>query len=1049
MPQAAQSGKKTRKLIGHSNPGAESSLQNDLVDFARVAAALCDAPMSAISRCDSRQVHLAAAFGFRHPPHHQSISFYTPNGSSNGVAFILSKVDQDPNFQNHPLLGTDVPIKDVIVLPFGNNEANSPCGVLEIMSPAAMTLSPTQQQALQSLTRQIEQRFRQAERITDSSGERGIPDIKEESVLLEMAKLTLDPASDAILWLDVNNGSILYANESACSRYQYSRAELTDMNIADLNPAVRDPATMDLVRDQIVHRRKHQFEAIHIAKDGTKIPVESTSCLVDLNGMSFFCVFIRNIRERLDQQQKLDRIHADYELIFEALPFGAITTDTQRTITRVNPAFATMFGYTSDELIGQNTRMLYANQSDFESYGNSRFSKSASFRLDPFEIEFRRKNGENFICQCVGTQVVKGGKNVGYVALVQDVSERVNARHELERLSEDRRAMLELLGSTDGVWSWQIGTDDCHYAPAFRRILGFDSESGQTFPNSWSAFLERIHPEERGEFERRTNQCLDSGKAFQFEFRLRNANDEYFWARASANATRFPGGIAKRFIGTMHDVTEIKKAEHEREAFFNAGIQHYGVADMKDATWVRASDNWQEVLGFTSEELTGNNYLEMAHPDDRPQYIENMKTLAEGKPLVGFRGRMRHKNGSYRWIEFNVAPPENETLHVYFTARDITYEDQDLLHRIADAVPLTLFVLDLSEMALTFVSRHVGSLLGYTVAEFMSLNGTVTGSLTHPGDRRRQIVFLEQIANGSDEELHDVQLRVRAKTGEYRELYLTARVNNRTPDGKVKEIVGTATLVDQLTLLRKYAYDLENANEDLEQFAYIASHDLKQPLRGIDNLAKWIEEDSGDALPDVAQEHLGRLKGRVRRMERLLDDLLDYSRIGRTSTKTEEVESGNLLEEIIDIVAPPPAFEISWKGPAISFITERVPLEQVLRNLVGNAVKHREQDEGKVQISARSVDKMLEFSVRDNGPGIAPEFHERIFRMFQTLRPRDELEASGMGLALAKKHVELRGGKITVESQVGSGTTFRFTWPGTIENGDATGAKRIPLENVE
>lgn len=225
-------------------------------------------------------------------------------------------------------------------------------------------------------------------------------------------------------------------------------------------------------------------------------------------------------------------------------------------------------------------------------------------------------------------------------------------------------------------------------------------------------------------------------------------------------------------------------------------------------------------------------------------------------------------------------------------------------------------------------------------------------------------------------------------------------------------------------------YELERSNRELDRFAYVASHDLKAPLRAIDNLSTWLQQDAFDLLPAPSQEHLQKLHGRVRRMEKLLDDLLAYSRAGRMQHAWQDLDSGALVRSVFDLLSPPASFRLVVQEPMPLLYTQRVPLETILRNLIGNAIKHHKRIDGQVQVSAVwAGPETVEFSVQDDGPGMAAEYHDRIFELFQTLQPRDQLEGSGMGLAIVKKTVESSGGAISVESEEGKGTCFRFTWP--------------------
>jgi signal transduction histidine kinase len=223
--------------------------------------------------------------------------------------------------------------------------------------------------------------------------------------------------------------------------------------------------------------------------------------------------------------------------------------------------------------------------------------------------------------------------------------------------------------------------------------------------------------------------------------------------------------------------------------------------------------------------------------------------------------------------------------------------------------------------------------------------------------------------------------------------------------------------------------ELRRSNQDLDQFAYIASHDLKAPLRAIDHLSTWVLEDVGHLLPQRSQEHLEKMRSRIKRMEGLLDDLLTYSRAGRYRGEARLVDANELVARVIDTVASPDEYTVRVEGALPTLFTYPAPLETVLRNLVSNAIKHHDKPAGTVRIWATEANDMIEFSVSDDGPGIDPAFHERIFQMFQTLRPRDQVEGSGIGLAVVEKIVTSVGGKIGLESTPGEGTTFRFTWP--------------------
>jgi signal transduction histidine kinase len=229
--------------------------------------------------------------------------------------------------------------------------------------------------------------------------------------------------------------------------------------------------------------------------------------------------------------------------------------------------------------------------------------------------------------------------------------------------------------------------------------------------------------------------------------------------------------------------------------------------------------------------------------------------------------------------------------------------------------------------------------------------------------------------------------------------------------------------------LARLSTELKRSNQDLDQFAYVASHDLKAPLRGIANLTEWIEEDLGDKLSAESREHMKLLKGRVHRMEALIDGILTYSRAGRVHEEPVEVDVGALVAECVELLAPPPEIEVLLRPGMPTMVTERVPMQQVFMNLIGNAIKYNRRPGARVEIAAEPDEDEYRFAVSDNGPGIEPRYRERIWQIFQTLAARDKVEGTGIGLSVVRKIVETRGGATWLESEVGKGTTFYFTWP--------------------
>ena len=231
--------------------------------------------------------------------------------------------------------------------------------------------------------------------------------------------------------------------------------------------------------------------------------------------------------------------------------------------------------------------------------------------------------------------------------------------------------------------------------------------------------------------------------------------------------------------------------------------------------------------------------------------------------------------------------------------------------------------------------------------------------------------------------------------------------------------------------LAQVAATLARTNAELDAFAYAASHDLRAPLRGIANLAQWIEEDltSAGTLQGETREMLELMRTRMHRMEALIEGILQYSRAGRVNERPVPVDTARVVREVAELLGPPPRAQVILAEDMPTVLSPLAPLQQVFLNLIGNGFKYNDASEPRVWVEAEEAGDFFRFSVRDNGPGIPPEFHDRIWGIFQTLEARDKVEGTGIGLSLVKKHVETAGGRAWVESAVGNGATFHFLWP--------------------
>lgn len=270
----------------------------------------------------------------------------------------------------------------------------------------------------------------------------------------------------------------------------------------------------------------------------------------------------------------------------------------------------------------------------------------------------------------------------------------------------------------------------------------------------------------------------------------------------------------------------------------------------------------------------------------------------------------------------------------------------------------------------------------------------------------------EEISEKKFAELFELNTQLQQSLAKQKDI--TKALNSRTKD------------VYQLKIIEE---ELIKTNHELEQFAYIVSHDLKAPLRAIERLSTWIEEDNIDKLDDRSKENLALLRQRVVRMSNLIEGILQYSRAGRVNMDIHLVDCKKLIDEVIDSLNPPKKIKIVVAKNLPIFEAAKIPFSQVFANLICNSIKHRQKDNITINIGCLALDDFYQFFVKDDGPGIEPEYFEKIFVIFQTLKSKDDVEATGIGLTIVKKIVESQGGKVTVNSKLGEGATFFFTWP--------------------
>ncbi len=297
-------------------------------------------------------------------------------------------------------------------------------------------------------------------------------------------------------------------------------------------------------------------------------------------------------------------------------------------------------------------------------------------------------------------------------------------------------------------------------------------------------------------------------------------------------------------------------------------------------------------------------------------------------------------------------------------------------------------------------------------------------------DENQRLIFIDALKKESN--LNDYEINLRGKDGEKIPCTITAKVV-MDDHGLPSRIVGSIRNIKerkaaQLGLMQTLK-ELQVANKDLTDFAYITSHDLKSPLRAINTLANWVMMDNADRLSDEGKEQMNLLIGRTERMHHLIEAIFEYTNVINIEAEKVEIDMDQLLQKVVKKLEVPDniALEIPEGLPHVVF--ENTRMEQIFENLIENSIRFMDKDKGHISVEIDDVDDKWEFSVKDNGPGIEKKYHDKVFEIFQTLNTRDTVESAGIGLAIVKKIITKYGGEIKIESTPGSGTTILFKIP--------------------
>lgn len=508
------------------------------------------------------------------------------------------------------------------------------------------------------------------------------------------------------------------------------------------------------------------------------------------------------------------------------------------------------------------------------------------------------------------------------------------------------------------------------------------------------------------------------------------------WVKLTACAADKTDGEPGYIIAVLDDITERRQAEEIVNRFFEQPLTLHLIAGL-DGTILRANRGWERALARPSASLEGRPFFELVHPDDLESTREEMARLARGDVTFYFENRYRHANGAYRWVAWS-ALASVEDGRVYAVGADITdrkrteeslKQSEDRFQWFLSEVDDVVWLSDASQ--LEFISDACERIYGLPKDVFFR-DSEAWRKAIHPEDREAVLAELMRVDNRG--RLRQ-EYRIVRPDGTVR--WLDDRKHfDRDDQGHILRMGGVATdVTDRKALeaaLAEKTTVLERSNMDLQQFAYIASHDLREPLRMVGSFMQLLERNYGDRLDGTAREYIDFAVKGARRMDALIHDLLFYSRVQTHGQDFAVVDTEALVREALENLAP--LLQDSGGtvdvAPLPPILADGPQIIQLFQNLIGNGLKYRAPDRPiVVRVSATVAGRLATVRVQDNGIGIEPQHSEVIFQIFQRLHAQEAYGGTGIGLAVCKRIVERHNGRIWVESEPGQGSTFCFTVP--------------------
>ncbi len=752
-------------------------------------------------------------------------------------------------------------------------------------------------------------------------------------------------------------------------------------------------------------------------------------------------IFVTDITQHRLTENALKESERKYREVADRLAEGVFEADSSGTVTYANHKVLSSLGLSENDLKdGLKVFDVIAPQN--LALARERLGKVLKQEdVGAGEYLLQRRDGTTFPALVHSLAIVHEGKVVGVRGILVDISERKQAETALRESERKYRELAELLGS--GVFEADINGTLTYANRKGLSLFGFDENDLKNGLNILDVILPRDLDAARKNYARVLKQ-EDIGPV---EYLLRRKNGTIFPSLTYSSAI-LREDVVMGVRGVVVDISELKRAEQalresERKYRELTDLLDEGVFEMDiNGRFTYANRKGLSSLGIDEDDLKkGINIFEIIAPKDLERAREKLAGTLNREDTGAVEFLMVRKDGTTfpALTHGSAIVRDDEVVGVRGVVFDISdlkkteqalRESEERFRTLIKSLHEGIWVLDKDDFT-TFVNPRMAEMLGYSEEEMLEKS---VYSFTHRDDewQSKTADYMTRRKKGISEQIEAELLR---KDGE-RVYALLETSPLLDEDGNYTGSIAGVQDITKRKLdeerLRQTMTELDRSNKELEQFAYVTSHDLREPLRMMTSFSQSLEKRYKGKIDKTADEYINFIVDGAERMQKLIDDILLYSRVTTRALPFERVEMERIVQDaLVNLKA-------SIEETKATITHERLPviqadpsqMTQVMQNLIGNAIKfHRKEELPVVHISAAPEGRECIFSVKDNGIGIDPELFDRLFNLFQRLHPHNMYPGTGVGLAVAKKIVQRHGGRIWVKSQPEQGSTFYFSIP--------------------